>query len=152
MTMTMTEIEELKAKCLNKNGSPKKGAKPGDLTRLKLLQDGEPLSKSDVAAAKEREEERVAQDKADFKARQATKTQQLSRHDPTKVASMEEISAMEDLDPPAEHPRIVKLKAALLPFTKIEAHDSRPNEFVLFTRDISITAGMVRDARKAMKV
>ena len=144
----MTELQELKKKCLKQDGSPKKGATPEDLARLKELQDGEPLSESDLAEAKKRTEERKVQDKADYEAKQAAKN-------PTPTPAPAENSEQPltpTLDTPPEHPRIAKLKLALEPFTKIEAHQSRPNEFVLFTRGISITAGDVRTARKAMKL
>jgi len=129
--MVMTEMQKLKIK------KTKGTASPTDLTRLKLLQDGEPLSVGDLAEAKRREEERKVKDKEEFEARQKTA-----------------VPAVQDksLDVPPEHPRITKIKEALLPFTQIEAHDSRPNEFVLLTRGVSITAGDVRKARKAMRI
>ena len=139
----MTELQALKTK--KKAGN----ATPEDLTRLKQLQDGEPLSKNDLAAAKKREEDRKVEDKAKYDA----------KHDRTARGRAFRTSLSNTttgdgaiLDPPPEHPRIVALKQALMPFTQIEAHDSRPNEFVLFTRGISITAGDVRKARKAMKL
>lgn len=161
----MTELQTLKAKCYNKNGSVKKGATPVDLARLKVLQDGEPLSAADLEVAKQREEERATQDKKDFEARQTTKvgaevvpaaisaeTASFSASNEVRVSpeSPEAVEAPTSLDPPPEHPRIVKLKDALRVFTQIEAHESRPDDFVLFTRDVSITAGDVRRARKAM--
>ncbi len=178
----MTELETLKAKCYNKNGSVKKGATAADLTRLKQLQDGEPLSAADLEVAKQREEDRVAQDKADYEARQQAKVNATTvpeaqaegmpncfgrfsspgaldcttvcryTEDCKKQAKSRKAKTFnsELLDPPPEHPRIVKLKDALRIFTQIEAHDSRPDDFVLFTRGVSITAGDVRRARKAM--
>lgn len=133
----MTELQTLKKK--KKEGK----ATAADLTRLKLLQDGEPLSAHDLEVAKQREEDRKVQDKKDFEAKKATKTQAE-----VPATNSESFS----LDLPAEHPRITQIKAALLPFTQIEAHDSRADEFVLFTRGASITAGDVRMARKAMKL
>lgn len=129
----MTELETLKKK--KKDGK----ATPEDLTRLKLLRDGEPLSAADLENVKKREEDRKAVDKAAFEAKKETK---------------EETPAQDTdaLDVPPEHPRITAIKQALMPFTQIEAHESRANEFVLFTRGISITAGDVRKARKAMKL
>lgn len=127
----MTELQTLKAK--KKSGK----ASPEELTRLKLLQDGEPLSVGDLKNAKKREEERKVADKADYEAKQKEKA---------------ETPVDKSLDQPAEHPRIAKIKEALMPFTQIEAHDSRPDEFVLFNRGINITAGDVRAARKAMKI
>ena len=132
----MTELQKLKKK--KKDGK----ATPGDLTRLKLLQEGEPLSKADLENAKKREADREAKDKADYDARKKDKEDVIEVN--------EALLADTTLDIPAEHPRIAKIKQALMPFTQIEAHDSRPDEFVLLTRGISITAGDVRQARKAM--
>jgi len=137
----MTELQTLKAK--KKSGK----ATPEDLTRLKQLQDGEPLSKDDLAAAKKREEDRASADRKAFADKHPAKTENAAE---TETMTISGNAA--SLDPPPEHPRITQLKEALLPFTQIEAHDSRPNEFVLFTRGISITAGDVRKARKAMKL
>lgn len=148
--MVMTEMQKLKIK------KTKGTASPADLTRLKQLQDGEPLSEADLENAKKREEERDAKDKDDYKARQETKvgapmTQVAGPPPVAEVGgNVGEAMTPPSLDPPPEHPRIVALKEALLPFTQIEANDTRPNEFVLFTRGISITAGDVRKARKAM--
>lgn len=139
----MTELQTLKKK--KKDGK----ATPTELTRLKLLQDGEPLSKADLENAKKREEDRKTKDRADFKARQQVKT--ITVDDQAESMKAMSISGA-TLDVPLDHPRIAKIKEALLPFTKIESHDSRPDEFVLFTRGISITAGDVRKARKAMKL
>jgi len=139
----MTELQTLKKK--KKEGK----ATAADLTRLKLLQDGEPLSTADLEEAKQRERDRKAKDKADYEAKKKAK----AGNPP--VASdrkSEPPHANPTLDVPADHPRIVAIKEALLPFTQIEAHDSRPNEFVLFTRGVSITAGDVRQARRAMKL
>lgn len=139
--MIMTEMQKLKIK------KTKGVATPADLERLKVLQDGEPLSATDLKNAKEREEKRAQTDLAAYEAKRATATVSVS-------SGGESIATPVDtsLDQPAEHPRIVKMKEALLPFTQIEAHESRPNEFVLFTRGISITAGDVRKARQAMKI
>lgn len=138
----MTELQTLKKK--KKDGK----ATSEDLVRLKQLQDGEPLSASDLEKAKKREEDRKAADKKAYDERKkvdATLT----------ISSGGESTAIPvdtSLGQPPEHPRIVKIKEALLPFTQIEAHISRPDEFVLFTRGISITAGDVRKAQKAMKL
>ena len=134
--LVMTEMQKLKIK------KTKGTASPAELTRLKVLQDGEPLSEADLENAEKREEERKTKDKADYKAKQRAKD--------VLTAPKAPIIGMSSLDIPPEHPRIVALKEALLPFTQIEANDTRPNEFVLFTRGISITAGDVRKARKAM--
>lgn len=148
--MVMTEMQKLKIK------KTKGTASPAELTRLKVLQDGEPLSEADLENAEKREEERKAKDKADYKARQEAKAgaPMTQVAGPTPIAevggNVGEAMTSPSLDPPPEHPRIVALKEALLPFTQIEANDTRPNEFVLFTRGISITAGDVRKARKAM--
>lgn len=131
----MTELQRLKN--LKKAGK----ASQVQLDRLKQLQDGEPLSAKDLAAAQQRETERAAKDKAEYDAKHKSET--------TEEHTLPQDT---DLDVPAEHPRIAKLKQALMPFTQIEAHNSRPDEFVLFTRGISITAGDVRAARQAMKL
>lgn len=129
-----TELESLKMKKRMKKATPE------DLTRLKLLQDGEPLSAEDLAEAKKREEERKAKDKEEFEANRKVNA-------PVSISPVDK-----SLDVPPEHPRIMKMKEALLPFTMIEAHDSRPDDFILLTRGVSITAGDVRKARKAMKI
>lgn len=141
--MVMTEMQKLKIK------KTKGTATAEDLTRLKLLQDGEPLSATDLAEAKKREEERVAKDKADFEARQDVLVKNAMPEPPDLSAVK---TRLEELNVPPDHPRIAELKQALMPFTQIEAHNSRPNEFVLFTRGVAITAGDVRKARKAMKI
>jgi hypothetical protein len=128
----MTELETLKKKKKDSKATPE------DLTRLKVLIDGEPLSASDLEAAKQREADTLEVDKAKFAAKH-------------KVADVGQ-AVDPELDIPAEHPRIAALKAALAPFTQIEAHDSRPDEFVLFVRGTTITAGMVRAACKAMNL
>lgn len=130
-----TEMESLKMK------KQMKKATPAELKRLKELQDGEPLSTADLEEAKRREEERGTADKAAFAAKHKTKDE-----------AAVEVPADTSLDTPAEHPRILQIKFALLPFTRIEADDSRPDDFVLFTRGVKITAGDVRNARKAMKL
>ena len=124
-----TELETLKQK--KKAGK----ATATDLTRLKQLQDGEPLSKADLAEAQKREVDRAATDKKAYEENHILP--QKTETEP-------------NLDIPAEHPRIQAIKQALTPFTHIEVHDSRPNEFVLFHRGITITAGDIRKARKAM--
>lgn len=144
-----TELQSLKMKKRMSKATPE------DLTRLKLLQDGEPLSAADLENAREREEERKATDKVDYAARQKGKQPKtITLDDQAESMKMMARLGSEDktLDIPSEHPRIAQIKEALLPFTKIEAHDSRPDEFTLFTRGISITAGDVRNARKAMKL
>lgn len=143
----MTELETLKAK--------KKSGKitANELTRLKMLQDGEPLSASDLAAAKQREADRLKADKETYDAKQASRVTNphlLQSDGPVPAPGISPADPTLDVQP--EHPRIQAMKQALMPFTQIEAHDSRPNEFVLFTRGISITAGDVRKARKAMKL
>lgn len=138
-----TELQTLKKK--KKEGK----AKPEDLTRLKLLQDGEPLSATDLEEAKKREEDRKDADKKAYDERIKL---QVKQHEKTTKDICVAALADTSLDQPPEHPRIAQIKEALLPFTQIEAHDSRANEFVLFTRGIAITAGDVRKARKAMKI
>ena len=137
-----TELEGLKMKKRMKTATPE------DLTRLKVLQDGEQLSAADLEEVRKREEDRKVADKATFEERK--------KKEVGVVPVAEEAGAVpvveKSLDAPPDHPRIVKMKEALLPFTQIEAHESRPDEFVLFTRVVSITAGDVRKARKAMKL
>lgn len=137
----MTELETLKKKCLKKDGTPRKDATGRDLARLKQLQDAEPLSQAELDESKRREEERHAKEVEEFKKRQQQPAQ---------------ISAPPDkaLDKPVaeEHPRIKALKEALLPFTNLECHESRPDDFILINRGVAITAGDVRKARKAMRV
>lgn len=150
-----TELQKLKEKCYNKDGSVKKGATQTELARYKQLQDGEPLTKAELAEAEKREAERAEQDTKDFKARQEAKVEPAAiptGHVRADAEPMDTSTPTASLDPPAEHPRIVQLKDALRIFTQIEAHDSRPDDFVLFTRDVSITAGDVRRARRAMKL
>lgn len=139
----MTELQKLKAK--KKAGK----ATAEDLTRLKQLQDGEPLSAKDLKVARQREKDRVKADKEAFEARHAATAKPLEVNESDGATPKQETDA---LDIPPDHPRIVELKQALMPFTQIEAHASRPDEFVLITRGISITAGDVRKARKAMKL
>lgn len=141
-----TELKTLKAKCYKKDGSKKKGATQKDFERLKFLSDAEPLSQDDLAEVQKREDERAADDKAAFDAKKKIKTEVPPPLNP------QEGTPEPSLDVPGEHHRIVQLKDALLPFTKIECHDSRQDEFILFTRGTSITAGDVRAARKAMEV
>ena len=124
-------------------------ATPDELTRLKVLIDGEPLSKADLEVAKDREAKRVADDKAVYDARHAAADRGL---EVTAANTTEGKVIAKELNPPAEHPRIVALKNALNPFTQLEVHDSRPSEVVLIVRGIAITAGDVRNARKAMKL
>ena len=143
----MTELQELKEKCLKRDGSQKKGATAVDLARLKELRDGEPLSEADLAEVQKRQEERATKDKADFEARQVAKATEVPTESPEQPQG-----ATPSLDAPPEHPRIEALKKALLPFTMIEANVSRPNEYVLFRRGVAITAGDIRNARKAMKL
>ena len=140
----MTELQTLKKK--KKEGK----ATPEDLTRLKQLQDGEPLSANDLEVAKQREADRKAADKAAYDAKQRAKSVAHLKNHPAFEGPV--LEPEEGLDIPPDHPRIEQLKLALKPFTKIEVHDSRPNEFVLFTRGVAITAGDVRAARKAMKI
>lgn len=141
--LKMTELETLKKK--KKDGK----ATPEDLTRLKLLQDGEPLSAADLEEVKNREKDRKAKDKAEYKMRQVPSPAPVVSVGPETETRGSAI-AQSTLDIPPDHPRIAAMKEALLPFTQIEAHESRADEFVLFTRGISITAGDVRKARKAM--
>ena len=137
-----TELESLKMKKRVNKATPK------ELTRLKQLQDGEPLSAHDLEVAKKREEDRKVADKNKYDEKKKVSAAANVSPGGTSVDTPRDKS----LDVPPEHPRIAQMKEALLPFTKIEAHDSRPDEFILFTRGVSITAGDVRKARKAMKL
>lgn len=156
-----TELERLKRKCLNKDGTPKKTAKAEDLVRLKVLIDAEPLTKEDIEEAKRREKERQAKAVADYQNKKAQQlpTQQegpaeAAVHQPAgqDVGHVEEQKHDPSLDIPKDHPRIMKLKEALQIFTKIECHPSRPDDFILFTRGVAITAGDVRAAQRAMNI
>ncbi len=140
----MTELQTLK----NKKKSGKITQK--EQARLKQLQDGEPLSKKDLEEANRREAERMEKDKTEYAARHAGGL--VANIPEGTTVPAQGPGKLEEFNVPAEHPRIAAMKEALAPFTQIEAHDSRPNEFVLFTRGISITAGDVRKARKAMKL
>ena len=134
-------------KCLNKDGSPKSGATGIDLARLKQLQDAEPLTKDELAEAQNREAKRHEEDVKAFQAKQEAKIVE-------KVLATVggEDNATLDKPQPAEHPRITTLKQALMPFTMLEVHESRPDEFILINRGTAITAGDVRAARKAIKI
>ncbi len=48
--------------------------------------------------------------------------------------------------------RIDLLEKAIEPFTKIDCDAGRKDDFVLFTRETTITAGDVRRARKSMGI
>ena len=145
-----TELTRLKAKCLNKDGSPKKGATGIDLARLKQLQDAEPLTKDELAEAQNREAKRHEEDVKAFQAKQEAKIVEkvLAQTTGTPTSLNPALDKVE----PAEHPRITTLKQALMPFTMLEVHESRPDEFILINRGTAITAGDVRAARKAIKI
>lgn len=140
-TKVMTELETLKQKCLKKDGSPRINAESADLVRLKVLQDADPLSKAELEEAKVREDKRIEQDRAAFKAKQEAQGRDVVAPDPAI-----------DKPQPTEHPRITALKTALLPFTQLEVNETRSNDFILINRGIAITAGDVRAARKAMQI
>ena len=153
-----TELAQLKAKCLKKDGTPRKDAKAEELVRLKVLIDAEPLTQAEIDEAKKRESERHAKDVANY---QAKKSQQLETLQETLAAlavqkAPEQIVMMPEpdrsLDIPPDHPRIMALKNALKIFTQIECHPSRPDDFILFCRGVNITAGDVRTAQKAMRI
>ena len=139
-----TELTKLKAKCLNKDGSPKKGATGPDLARLKQLQDAEPLTKEELAEAQKRETQRHEADVAAFQVKQEAKIVSKVLAEVGKPAD----PAMMDKVEPTEHPRITTLKQALMPFTMLEVHESRPDEFILINRGTAITAGDVRAAAR----
>ncbi len=143
----MTELQGLKKKCLTKKGVIKRDVSEADLKRMKQLQDAEPVSAEDIAIAEKREDLRLEQDKADFKVKQQEKSNTanvggeiLQPADP----ALDKIAQQ-------EHPRIKKLKAALLPFSQIQQDPMRDASTVLITRGVSITAGDVRNAIEAMK-
>ncbi len=144
----MTELQSLKKKCLTEKGVIKKDASEVDLKRMKQLQDAEPVSAEDIAIAEKREEERKEKDVADFKVRQQEKSNTAN------VGGEIRQPADPALDKIAqqEHPRIAKLKAALLPFSQIQQDPGRDASTVLITRGVSITAGDVRNAIGAMQV
>ena len=135
MAKVMTELQKLKGK--------KKAGKltPDEEVRLKQLIDGEPISATELAEAKKREADRLAQDKADYAAKHPARG-------PEPIPD----PALDAPQQPAEHPRVAAIKAALLPFTQIECHPTRANEFILFNRGVSITAGDIRNAKAAMKL
>ena len=142
----MTEMATLKKKKKDNK------ATQADLERLKILQDAEPLTVGEIAEAQRREDDRAAKDKADFEAKQRG-GQPIVADIPGEIkGGPGAVQTASSLDIPAEHPRIVKLKAALMPFTQLEAHHSRPDDFILITRGVSITAGDVRAAIEAMKL
>jgi len=143
-----TELTRLKAKCLKKDGTPRKDATGKDLARLKQLMDAEPLTKEELAEAQKREDKQLEKDKADYKARMASKRIAAA----TGIPESEPDPALNKPQPSAEHPRINKLKEALEPFTKLEVHESRPDEFILINRGVAITAGDVRTAQRAMQI
>lgn len=143
-----TELTKLKAKCLKGDGSPKKTATGPELARLKQLQDAEPLNKEELAEAQKRQEHQHEKEVEDYKQRMATK----ARAEQTGIPESQPDPALNVPPPSAEHPRITTLKQALMPFTQLEVHESRPDEFILINRGTAITAGDVREARRAMKV
>lgn len=149
MAKVETELTKLKKKCLKKDGQPRVDAKSEDLLRMKILIDGEGLSRGDIEEAQKREAAQKEKDIADYKARKAAE-----------VGAAPATPADSSLDVPAaaaEHPRITALKTALLPFTLLQVQETRPDEFVLLNTGNSgqggaITAGDVRQARRAMNV
>lgn len=143
-----TELSKLKAKCLKKDGSPRTNATGADLARLKQLQDAEPLTKEELDEAQKRQEQRHEKDTEDYKQRMETK----ARAEQTGIPEQQPDSALNVPPPSAEHPRITALKQALMPFTQLEVHESRPDEFILINRGTAITAGDVRLARRTMKI
>ena len=143
-----TELSKLKKKCLKKDGTPRKDATGKALARLKQLMDAEPLSKAELEDAQKREDKQLEKDKADYKARMESKRIAAATGEPEPQPDKK----LDKPQPAAEHPRINKLKDALEPFTKLEVHESRPDEFILINRGVAITAGDVRTARRAMKL
>lgn len=153
MEKVETELIKLKKKCLKKDGQPRADAKSEDLLRMKILLDGEGLSKTEIEEAQKREAENKEKEIDDYKKRMAAKSSAAATGHTT-----EQPDPSLDIPPqPAEHPRIVKLKAALLPFTQLEVQETRADEFIMLNtgnsgKGGSITAGDVRQARRAMNV
>lgn len=153
MKKPATELTRLKAKCLKKDGMPRRDAKAEDLLRLKQLQDAEPLTKAELEEAEKREAKQKEIDVLDYKARMAAKTTVDENRD-IRMALHHGTTTDPELDKPktTEHPRIATLKDALRVFTQLEVHPSRPDEFILIQRGVAVTAGDVRQAQKAMKI
>ena len=146
-----TELEQLKKKCLKKDGTPRADAKGSDLARLKILIDGQQLSQAEIEEAKKREEARKQKEIDDYKKRKAAQTGAV----PPAVPPAD--PALNAPVPPAEHPRITALKQALMPFTQLEVNETRPDEFIMLVTGNTghggkLTAGDVRNARKAMAI
>ncbi len=147
-----TELSKLKKKCLKKDGQPRADASSEDLLRMKILIDGEGLSRGDIEEAQKREQEKHDKEVADYKARTAAKGAEVGGQTVAPADPSLNVPA-----PAPEHPRIATLKTALLPFTQLEVQETRPDEFVLLRTGNSglggaITAGDVRQARRAMSV
>jgi hypothetical protein len=146
MAKVMTELEQLKKKCLKADGQPRKDATGPDLKRLKMLRDAEPLSRKELDEAQRRENEQKAKEVEDFKARKAAEKTAAATGQPIPQADLA-------LDVPAvapEHPRITALKQALFPLANLAVEESRPNDFILVNRGVAITAGDVRRAKALM--
>lgn len=144
MAKIMTELEQLKKKCLKVDGTPRKDATGPDLARLKVLRDADPLSQAELDEAKKREAENKEKEITDYKARMAAKNTAAETGQPVPQAD----PALDKPVPPPEHPRITELKQALMPLANLAVEESRPNEFILVTRGVSITAGDVRRAKE----
>lgn len=147
-TKPETELSKLKKKCLKQDGQPRADAKSADLVRLKQLIDGEGLSKAEIEEAQKREEENKQKDIDDYKERMAAKKTATETGQPERQPD----SALDVPPAAAEHPRIQTLKQALLKFSQLEVNETRANEFILINRGVAITAGDVRQARRAMSV
>ena len=144
----MTELQNLKKKCLTPTGQRKKNASEADWKRMKQLQDNEPVSAADIKAAEEREAKRKEDDIADFKAKKAEKSNTTTGEGDIATAPDPTL----DKQAPQEHPRIAALKKALLPFSQIQQDPGRDASTVLINRGIAITAGDVRNAIEAMRI
>ena len=146
MAKVMTELEQLKKKCLKKDGQPRADATGPDLKRLKVLRDADPLSQAELDEAKKREAENKEKEIEDYKARMAAKNTAAATGQPIPQAD----KALDVPAPPPEHPRITALKQALFPLANLAVEESRPNDFILVNRGVAITAGDVRRAKALM--
>lgn len=146
MAKIQTELEQLKKKCLKKDGQPRLDATGPDLARLKVLRDADPLSQAELNEAKKREAENKEKEITDYKARMAAKNRAAATGQPIPQPDAA-------LDVPAiapEHPRITALKQALMPLANLAVEESRPDDFILVNRGVAITAWDVRRAKALM--
>ena len=143
MSKVMTELEQLKQKCLKKDGQPRADATGPDLARLKVLRDADPLSQAELDEAKKREAENKEKEITDYKARMVAKNTAAATGQPVPKPD----AALDVPAPAPEHPRIIELKQALFPLANLAVEESRPDEFILVKRGVAITAKDVRRAK-----